>query len=244
MGNLLSYSGDLHQIRAMQSKLTSEEQILEILQLSSVPQVIAYLKRTPEYEEAWKDLDENALHRGQIQKLLKTSIFNNFSRIYQFANKEQRKFLELYSKRYEIRVLKEILTDLFDHRDSDPVDITPYCEFFRKHSKLDLDVLTACSSMEELIEALKGHEFYQPLSQIQNHESALLFDYGMALDLYHFSQIWNVRKKLFSGNDLKEITMAYGEKFDMLNLQFIFRSKRFFHMAPADIYALLDPHEL
>ena len=35
--------------------------------------------------------------------------------------------------------------------------------------------------------------------------------------------------------------MAYGEKFDMLNLQFIFRSKRFFHMAPADIYALLIP---
>ena len=86
--------------------------------------------------------------------------------------------------------------------------------------------------------------FYQPLSQIRNHENALLFDYGMALDLYYFSQIWNVRKKLFSGNDLKEITTAYGEKFDMLNLQFIFRSKKYFHMAPADIYALLDPYEL
>ena len=60
MGNLLSYSGISTETRAMQSKLTSEEQILEILQLFSVPQVIAYLKRTPEYEEAWKDLDENA----------------------------------------------------------------------------------------------------------------------------------------------------------------------------------------
>ena len=241
MGNLLSYSGISAKIRAMQSKLTTEKQLLEILQLSDVPQVIAYLKRTPEYAEVWKDLDENALHRGQIEKLLKTSIFHNFSRIYQFANKEQRKFLELYSKRYEIRVLKEIMTDLFDHRDTDPVDITPYCEFFRKHSRLDLDKLTACTTMEELIAALKGHEFYQPLSQIRNHENALLFDYGMALDLYYFSQIWNVRKKLFSGNDLKEITTAYGEKFDMLNLQFIFRSKKYFHMAPADIYALLFP---
>ena len=187
MGNLLSYSGISAKIRAMQSKLTTEEQLLEILQLSDVPQVIAYLKRTPEYAEVWKDLDENSLHRGQIEKLLKTSIFHNFSRIYQFANKEQRKFLDLYSKRYEIRVLKEIMTDLFDHRDTDPVDITPYCEFFRKHSKLDLEQLTACTNMEEFIAALKGHEFYQPLSQIRNHESALLFDYGMALDLYYFS---------------------------------------------------------
>ena len=76
---------------------------------------------------------------------------------------------------------------------------------------------------------------------IQNHDTALLFDYGMALDLYYFSMIWNVRKKLFSGKDLEQITTAYGEKFDMLNLQFISRSKRYFSMAPADIYALLIP---
>ena len=94
---------------------------------------------------------------------------------------------------------------------------------------------------EEFVNALKGNEFYGPLSRIQNRESALLFDYGMALDLYYFSLIWHVRKKLFSGNDLAEITKAYGEKFDMLNLQFIFRSKRYFNMASADIYALLIP---
>lgn len=241
MGNLLSYSGISTKVRAMQSKLINEEQLQEILQLTSVPQVIAYLKRTPEYSDVWAELDENTLHRGQIEKLLKTSIFKNFSQIYQFANPEQRKFLELYSKRYEIRVLKEIMTNLFDHRNTDPVDVTPYRDFFRRHSRLDIDRLIACTTMEELIGALKGNEFYLPLSQIQNHESALLFDYGMALDLYYFTQIWRVRKKLFSGNDLRQITIAYGEKFDMLNLQFIFRSKRYFNMAPADIYALLIP---
>jgi V/A-type H+-transporting ATPase subunit C len=241
MGNLLSYSGISTKIRAMQSKLTSEEQILEILELSSVPQVAAYLKKTPEYSEIWASLDETTSHRGLLEKSLKASIFHNFSKIYQFANPEQRKFLDLYSRRYEIRVLKEIMTNLFDHRDTDPVDISPYREFFRRHSKLDIDRLVACSNMEEFVNALKGNEFYGPLSRIQNRESALLFDYGMALDLYYFSLIWHVRKKLFSGNDLAEITKAYGEKFDMLNLQFIFRSKRYFNMAPADIYALLIP---
>ena len=241
MGNLLSYSGISTKIRAMQSKLTSEEQILEILELSSVPQVAAYLKKTLEYSEIWASLDETTSHRGLLEKSLKASIFHNFSKIYQFANPEQRKFLDLYSRRYEIRVLKEIMTNLFDHRDTDPVDISPYREFFRRHSKLDIDRLVACSNMEEFVNALKGNEFYGPLSRIQNRESALLFDYGMALDLYYFSLIWHVRKKLFSGNDLAEITKAYGEKFDMLNLQFIQRSKRCFQMEPAAIYALLVP---
>ena len=116
MGSVLSYSGISTKIRAMSSHLVTDEQLQEIVRFSDVPQVAAYLKKTPEYAKAWSDLDENNLHRGEIEKLLKKSIFGNFSRIYNFANKEQRKFLALYSKRYEIRVLKEIMTNLFDHR--------------------------------------------------------------------------------------------------------------------------------
>ena len=241
MGSVLSYSGLSTKIRAMQSRLVTDEQLEEIVQLPNVPQVTAYLKRTPEYQNIWSGLDENDLHRGQIEKLLKKSIFLNFSRLYHFANQEQRTFLSLYSKRYEIRVLKEIMTNLFDHRDTDPVDISPYRDFFKHHSKLDIDRLTACTNMDEFIAALKGNDFFIPLSQVNERGNATLFDFGMALDLSYFSQIWNVRKKLFKGNDLKQITKAYGEKFDMLNLQFIFRSKRYFSMAPADIYALLIP---
>ena len=110
MGGVLSYSGLSTKIRAMQSRLTTMEQFEEILQLSNVTQVAAYLKRMPEYSSKWDALDENTLHRGQIEKLLKKSIFQNFSRIYHFANPEQRKFLDLYSRRYEIRVLKEVMT--------------------------------------------------------------------------------------------------------------------------------------
>lgn len=166
MGGVLSYSGLSTKIRAMQSRLTTMEQFEEILQLSDVTQVAAYLKRMPEYSSRWDALDENTLHRGQIEKLLKKSIFQNFSRIYHFANPEQRKFLDLYSKRYEIRVLKEVMTNIFDHRDTDPVDVSPYREFFRLHSNIDVDRITTCSTMEELISCLKGNEFYIPLSKI------------------------------------------------------------------------------
>ena len=53
MGSLLSYSGISAKIRAMQSRLVTEEQLQEILQLSSVPQVIAYLKKSSEYSDRW-----------------------------------------------------------------------------------------------------------------------------------------------------------------------------------------------
>ena len=66
MGSVLSYSGLSTKIRAMQSRLVTDEQLEEIVQLPNVPQVTAYLKRTPEYQNIWSGLDENDLHRGQI----------------------------------------------------------------------------------------------------------------------------------------------------------------------------------
>ena len=234
MGSVLSYSGISTKIRAMSSHLVTDEQLQEIVRFSDVPQVAAYLKKTPEYAKAWSDLDENNLHRGEIEKLLKKSIFGNFSRIYNFANKEQRKFLALYSKRYEIRVLKEIMTNLFDHRSTDPVDMSPYRDFFLHHSKLDIDRVAGAGNMDEFMTALKGNEFYAPLQSVYENGNGLLFDYGMALDLYYFNQIWSVRKKLFKGNDLDEITKAYGEKllFDDLN----------FMLPPNGIVGVIGPN--
>ncbi len=241
MGTLLSYSGISTKIRAMKSKLIGDHELEEILQLSDVTQVIAYLKRTPEFSHIWGTLDETSLHRGDVEILLRQSIFSDFSRLYQFANREQRQFLELYSKGYEIRILKEILANLFDHRDTNPVNIAPYAEFFRKHSRLQLEQLIRCTTMPEFLNALKGNEFYFPLERIQHGQAPTLFDYSMALDLYYFAQIWKVRKKLFRGKDLAELTQAYGEKFDLLNLQFIHRSRTYFQMRPEEIYSLLIP---
>ena len=45
MGSVLSYSGLSTKIRAMQSRLVTDEQLEEIVQLPNVPQVTAYLKR-------------------------------------------------------------------------------------------------------------------------------------------------------------------------------------------------------
>ena len=73
MGSVLSYSGISTKIRAMSSHLVTDEQLQEIVRFSDVPQVAAYLKKTPEYAKAWSDLDENNLHRGEIEKLSEIS---------------------------------------------------------------------------------------------------------------------------------------------------------------------------
>ena len=240
MGSLLSYSGLSTKIRAMQSKLMSEQQYKEIAQLGSVIQIVAYLKKQPGFSDLWADLDENSLHRGDVEKLLVHTIHQNFTKLYRFANPEQRRFMALYFKRYEISVLKDCLRKVFDEGKAH-LDLSLFQDFFDRHSKMDLEKLTSSSTVEELVNNLQGSEYYHPLKKLGTDYQPRIFDYGMALDQYYFANIWSVKEKLFKRRDLEEITKAYGNKFDMLNLQWIFRSKKYYHMDPADIYALLIP---
>ncbi|WP_434309769.1 V0D/AC39 family V-type ATPase subunit [Hominifimenecus sp. rT4P-3] len=241
MGTLLSYSGLTTKIRAMESRLLKEPQYREISELLTVPQVVAYLKQQPGYQKLWSEVDEEKLHRNEVEHLLRRTIYQDFARIYHFANPEQRKFLDLYFKRYEIVAIKQCMNNIFDHRDV-VLDLSLFVEFFERHSKLNLEKLTGSSSMEEFIENLKGSEYYAVLSRLKDSMvHPLVFDYGMVLDQRYFTQIWKAKQKLFKGVDLEEVTMAYGQKFDMLNLNWIYRSKKYYRMSPHQIYPLLIP---
>ena len=159
MGSLLSYSGLSTKIRAMQSKLIQERQYQEISQLESVTQVVAYLKKQPGFADFWADLDENSLHRGDIEKLLVHTIHQNFAKLYRFANPQQRTFMALYFKRYELSVMKDCLRKVFDKGHAD-LDLSLFKDFFNRHSKLDIEKLAGSSTVEEFINNLQGSEYY------------------------------------------------------------------------------------
>lgn len=240
MRNLLAYSGIATKIQAMQSKLLTDEEYRELSEITSVPLAVAYLRQKPAYCQIWASLDEQNLHRGDIEKLLINSVYNDFARIYRFADVKQRKFLDLYFKRYEISIMKNCLNKILDHREVD-LDLSMFKDFFDRHSQLNINLLASSVSIEEFITNLKGTEYHKPLTHLSHIETPTLFDYEMTLDLYYFTQIWKVKDKILTKENLELITKAYGNKFDMLNLQWISRSRRFYKMSSANIYAMIIP---
>ena len=95
MGSLLKYSGVVTKIRAMQSHLLTEQNFEEIANLGSVTEAVNYLKTTAGYEEILRDADVNTLHRGDVEKLLTQSLYNDYSRLFSFSSLEVRHFLKL-----------------------------------------------------------------------------------------------------------------------------------------------------
>ena len=81
-GNLLAYSALTTKIKAMHSKLLTNEQYEELAHFTTVADAFAYLQKLPYYEELFADIDPSTIHRGQIEWLLNFSTYSDFSKIY------------------------------------------------------------------------------------------------------------------------------------------------------------------
>ena len=240
MGNLLKYSGIVTKLRAMEAKLLKPENFEEIANLHSVPEVVTYLKENSSYTFVLENLDESRLHRGDIEKILIEQLYYDYAKIYRFCGLEQRKFLMLYVKRYETDLINYCLRIVINHY-AEPFDLNYKKDFFDKYTQISIDKLITSRTTDELIENLKGTEYYEPLKKLKDSPSVTLFDYDLALNQYYFSTMWKKRKKILKKKELELYTRDCGSKIDLLNVQWIYRAKKYYNMNPADIYSLLVP---
>ena len=240
MGDLLSYSGIATKVRAMESHLITDSQFREMAALETVADAVEYLRRLTAYEGLFTNLEGVDLHRGAIEQRLILSLYQDFAKLYRFANLTQRKFLDLYFMHFEIDILKKCFRNSMGRNRLD-IDLSIFQDFFEKHSRLDLIKLSASGDLHEFITNLEGSPYYDLLTHLDDKDQPALFDYEVHLDLLYFRTIWKVMGKHLARNEQELLTRCFGSKLDLLNVQWIYRSKKYYHLQPADIYSLLIP---
>lgn len=240
MGDLLSYSGITTKVRAMESHLITDSQFREMAALETVSDAAEYLRRLPAYEGLFANLEGVVLHRGAIEQRLILSLYQDFAKLYRFATLTQRKFLDLYFMHFEIDILKKCFRNSMGRNRLD-IDLSVFQDFFEKHSKLDLMKLSSSADLREFIANLEGSVYYDLLSHLDDRDQPTLFDYEVHLDLLYFKTIWKVMGKYLNRKEQDLLTHCFGSKLDLLNIQWIYRTKKYYHLQPADIYSLLIP---
>ena len=240
MGNLLAYSGVVTKVRGLKSKLLHPDEFEEIAELKSIADVVTYLKTKPGYEKEFEALDETRLHRGDVEKMLLKSLYNDYSGLYAFSGIAQKKFLKLYLKRYEVRLINYCLRIVFNQYPQ-PFDLLSKKVFFEKYSKIPMDKVIAATNVSELIDALKGTDYYEPMNRLRENHVNSLYEFDRTLNLYFYTYIWREKRKILKGKELKGFTNNLGIEIDLLNLEWMYRAKKYYEMAPADIYRILIP---
>ena len=239
MQGLFSYSAVTTKMRAMEGRLLKPQEYEEMAALGSVTEVVEYLKRYPSYQKLFSQ-ENFDIHRGKVEALFQRAIYADFTKIYKFSGLEQRRFLDIYYIRYEIAVLKNCLRMLFNQYEA-ALDLAEFQAFFEKRSELDVEKLGNSKSIPEFVENLQGSIFYSVLKRLENAPEATLFDYENALNLFYMKRMWKAYEKVMKKRDWQIISEVYGSWIELLNLQWIYRAKKYYHMTPADIYAFIVP---
>lgn len=240
MGSLFTYSGLTTKIKAMKRNLLQPGQYREMAALDSVASSVEYLKKQPSYQQIFTQTEVGQLHRSDIEELLLQAKYNDFSKLYRFADLSQRKFLDLYFMHYEISILKRCLRSIIGGQ---PLTLKLYHfqEFFEKHSPIDVIKLTTAKNLAEFTANLAGTPYYSLLMQLNSQEDLTIFDYEMHLDFLYFQTLWRTKNKQLKHKEQQMITQCFGSRLDMLNIQWIYRCIRYYSMTPEEITALLIP---
>lgn len=240
MSGLLEYSSITTKIRAMSSILLKDHDYQTLAASEDIHEAVRFLKQHKGYASELSVIDDTSIHRTDIEKLLTKTILTNYVKLYKFSNHKQRDYLKLHVKKYEIHILKTGLRMVFDNK-KDSINVQLYKDFYDHYSQINITALFSSSSIQEFVSNLKGTEYYAPFLRLGNIENLKLFDYEMTLDLTYFNSLWKHKDKILTNDDLKMFTEDHGSKIDMLNIQWIYRAKKYYSMSNADIYTLLIP---
>lgn len=239
MDSTISYSGINTKVKAMSRRLISKEDFQKISNLETVADFIAYLKKHPGYLDLFQKYDEREIHRGEAERVFINGLYLDYTNIYRFANDWQRKDLELIFFHYEVNVLKACIRLI--HNNDNAFDLSLFHPFFTHHSTIDVNKLSASRTMEEYINNLKGTQYFPMLVKMSAKSGLSSFDYEMALDVYYFTKSWKLKDKILSGNNRNAFTYRIGTEIDLLNIMWIYRSKKMYDMGASEIFTYLIP---
>ena len=106
---------------------------------------------------------------------------------------------------------------------------------------MDIVRLNNSLTLEDFLQAISGSIFYPVLQQAYQSGSASLPDYESLFDQFYFCTLWKEKNKLLKGIDQAVVTTTVGSRIDLLNIRWIYRSKKYYRMSNEMIYSMLIP---
>ena len=111
---------------------------------------------------------------------------------------------------------------------------------------IDYDRLSRSSSLEELVAALEGTPYQSLVSYYMDEEpQRRIFYMEMNLDRYYFKKL-NEQVDKLAPADQKPLKEILGKNTDILNLQWVYRGRRFYRLTAEELlnYTLLGGYTL
>lgn len=240
MMKIFKYSHLSTKIKAMKGKMLSEDDYDKLIKKNNVSEVAAYLKYETYYGDALKDLNEADVHRGYLEILLYRAEIIDSLKIARYLKGSYKTIYRFVYRKYEIEDLKKMLRTL--QMGKSLTEIDRKILFISKHSKINFDETLKATSIRELVDSVKGTNFYNILNGLIIDDYHIdLFAAEMALDLYYYHKLIDQLHKSIGSSEKEIVSSLFGAEADLKNILWIYRAKKYYDISKEMLYRYLIP---
>lgn len=220
--------------RAMYGKRLSSQNYSELMSCHSVPEIASYLKHRTDYSSVLGEINENDVHRGQLEMVLKKKIFIDFSSLGMYDISVKEHFSDYIISRMEIEQIMHILMLLSANKTTEYIHSVP--TFLENHTKVDLNSFSKLQDYSDFLNAVSHSKYYKilkPFAPIKGKEIDLT-GIETALYTYLYKNLFSIIDK--SGKSAKrELYNMFNCYIDYTNFVRILRLKKYYNYSSAQI---------
>ncbi|RCW62049.1 MULTISPECIES: V-type ATPase subunit [Halanaerobium] len=228
-------------LKALSSSMLKEKDFQKLIELNSVQEAFNYLYNNTYYQKHLEEFSGQEIHRRQLELNLKKSLVLSEDFLKKYVSSDLKSFIEHYFKKFEIEDLKIILRTIL--MDSEESYLTDNLIYIDRNKKIDFNNLIQASSYNEIKKVLKNLHYSEILDEFsdQYQKNKNLFPIEMTLDFYYFSEL-NKLAENFSSKDKKYFEEIIGTHIDLLNIQWVYRIKRYYNLSSGEILNYIIPY--
>jgi len=218
--------------KAMYGKRLTGQDFKTLSEMKNVEDCAQFLKAHPAFEKTLGTLDIRGIHRGQLEKVLYSQYYLDFTRLIKGLTENDRKVVSMFFKAYETGAVLWFLRNLNAPEIVKGGYISLYEPMMKKHTELDFSALHLVKTVKQLISILPPR-YASVIERATDNDGN--FDYiSIENELWknYYLGIGNTLKKKSKDEDVRTI---FGIHTDLRNIINIFRLREYFNYSANEI---------
>lgn len=227
--------------RAMFGKHLKASDYQDLLHKTSVQDIAAYLKNSQTYHEILSGINEQTIHRGFLEMLIRQSFYKDFLSLTHYGDPNLKSFYQFGIISIETKQILITLRNLGEEDRSSQIAQLPL--FANKQLHFDVQGLVSVKTFDELMVFLQKTPYASILKRYRPVRDEEL-DYTAcetALKKYHYEMTMNLIKRYFTGEEQKELFELMQIRMELENLTIIYRLKKYYKSSVSKIKSILNP---
>lgn len=231
----------LSKARAMYGKHLTERDYENLLNCKTVSEVMSYLKAHTKYAPLLGSVNENEVHRGQLETIIRQQIFYDFESLCRYEISVGEHFSQYIIRRAEIEQIMHYLMLLSAGHPEKYIYLLPL--YFTRVSRVDLNALANARSYDEFLNTLGKTSYRKMLDKFKPSADGSLnlseIEDALYTDLY--KNMYKIIDKYTKGAEKRSLKLYFDRQIDLTNFVRILRLSKYYHFKGEDIKKHLLP---